>query len=80
MLPKPPNSDAEIVNSGPKLDRYTARPNTATAMARYIGNLFGPPGADPTSGALPNCCVGAENWVVGCCAGGYPGLPGGPDG
>src|SRR5690349_9963138 len=44
-----------------------------------MGSWLGPAGAaGPGSGALPNCCVGAANCVVGCWAGGYPGLPGGP--
>ena len=56
------NNSAPIVpvKYGPKLDRYTARPSTATAAVRYTGSLLGP------SSALPNCWVGAANWVVGC--------------
>lgn len=78
MLPRPGKSEAEMVKSGAKLDRYTAKPSAATTAARYSGSLLRP-SAGPDSPGRPNCCVGAEKCGVGCCAGGYPGLPGGPE-
>jgi hypothetical protein len=74
-----------IVKTSPKLNRYTSRPSTAVAASRMNGSLLGPAAAAAADGwacaegcsALPNCCVGALNCVVGCWLGGYPELLGG---
>ncbi len=83
-LPICGKSVLSMVNTSPKLNRYTSRPSTAVAASRMNGSLFGPAAAPVAAGVwapcaegcstLPNCWVGVLNCVVGCWLGGYPGL------